>query len=150
MQRADEGTPRTQLGLAILQPLIANFRETLDELGEAGRIDLVERARQTATWPGGTWLARHWDKHRRGSQSEREYAAWVEATKNKPGVEVYAFVHMTTRRRGLAFVDHRDGAVIWFDVERMCNVSGFTPTEGTRRFLAGKDHDYWRLKETEL
>ena len=147
---SDAGSPRTELGLAILKPLIAAYKKTLDEAGEAGRQALVEMARGTTRWPSEDWIRRHWEKHWQFTRTVSEYAAWAELIKNSAGTEVWACVHITTRRRTLVFVDHARNAIVWFDMERMENVSAFQPAEGTKRYLQSKDVDYWRLKETEL
>src|SRR4051794_21254265 len=97
----DSGSPRTGMGLAIVRPLVESFRKDLDGLAEAGRAGLVERARSSVAWPSGTWLAGHWTKHGAGLRDERDYADWAQAVKSRPGTEVWAMIHMSSRHRGL-------------------------------------------------
>lgn len=124
------------------------FRNELKKLGADGRRSLVQEARLSGDWPGGGYVNRHQMKHA-PSLTPDEYQAWAQSVKNRPGVEVYAYIHGIHLARGLAFVDHDENTIVWFSLDENQNVSAFHPDEGTRAFLANKP-EYERLKETEL
>jgi hypothetical protein len=145
-----DGSPRTQLGLALIRPIIDQTKKILRDLGEAGLLKMVDDARRSVTWPSDGWVYAHWFKHGANLPTPADYVAWAQAVKQSERTEVWAFIHLATRSPGLAFVNHEMNAVVWYDLAKNANVSVFHPAEGTRQFLAGKDIDYWRLKEVEV
>jgi hypothetical protein len=128
------------------------YRAWLEELGADGRGDFVDAARRSEDWPRPqtAYLASHAQKWGRGRKGA-EYAQWAYDIKNAAGVHVYAYIHPVYGNRGLAFVDHAQGAVVLYDCDVPQNRDLFSPPAGFTRWL--KDHTeagtHWRLRDTE-
>ena len=107
----------------------------------------MQHARLSDAWPNERYVRWHARKHGEGRSGD-QYVAWAQAIKNRPGTEVYAYVH-SDMTCGFAFINRREDAVVWFSLDEDQNMSVFHPDEGVSRFLDRKT-TYWRLRETEL
>lgn len=134
-----------------LEALASAFADDLEALGPEGRMELVNAARRAASWPSDEYLAGHARKWGAGRRPE-QYAEWAQLIKRRAGVEVYAYIHPVHQNRGLAFVDHREGAVVNFDLDKQLNFDCFVPARPTRLWLADQVRRglYRRLRDTEL
>jgi hypothetical protein len=134
-----------------LEALASAFAEELEGLGAEGRMELVNAARRAGGWPSKEYLAGHAKKWGEGRRPE-QYADWAQTVKKRAGIEVYAYIHPVQRNRGLAFVDHREGVVVNYDLDQQMNFDCFVPARPTRLWIADKlaSKLYRRIRDTEL
>jgi hypothetical protein len=137
------------MGLAIVGALVKKYRQDVEKMSEAERFAFVDRARTTTKWPRfRTWLQDHWIKHWGGRGNPTQYAEWIQSIKESEGTEVWGYIDIETRERGIAFINRKVGAVAWVSAERFENLSGFEAD--IPQFLANRRVTYWRIQDAEI
>jgi hypothetical protein len=131
---------------------VRDFKRHLEGLGSEGRVDFVDAARRNEDWPEPQeqYLAGHARKWGRGKRPS-DYAQLAYDIKNRPGTQVFAYIHPVKRNRGVAFVDLGADLIVLFDADLARNFDLFSPSSGARRWLKDKTTagTHWRLRDTE-
>jgi hypothetical protein len=115
---------------------------------------LVEAARRQRRWPSRRWLEEHAAK-RHPRRTPEQFAEWAQMIKNRPRTQVYAYIAVSDTgsadgREGFAFIDPKEGSMVWFDVEASQNLTVVVHDEPVAEFLSEKQAWYWRLADCEV
>lgn len=130
------------------------FRARLEAMSIDERRALVDAARRETRWPSRRWLEEHAAK-RLPRRTPEQFAQWAQLVKYRPRTRVYAYIAISDTgpadgKEGLAFIDPKEGSMVWFDVEAGRNLTVVVHDEPVDTFLAEKGAWYWRLADCEL
>ena len=140
---------QTNLGMALALARRDAFARRLEAMTSAERWDLVDAARKEVRWPNPGWIESH-RSEKMPDLTTSQYQALAQSIKRRPGIHVYAFVHVIHGNEGLAFIDPERRLLVWYSLDDQVNMSCFYLEETVEAFLAQKGDLYWRLPDTEL